>query len=336
MHALARPELTEDGLIAAIADALGKPARPVIAGIGDDAAAWQPKHRHVALVTTDMLVDGVHFRRDETTPADLGWKALAENLSDIAAMGGAPSVAVIGLGIVPEIDEPWVREFYRGMASLARSSRCAIVGGDITRAASLTLAVAVVGEVRRSSMRLRSGARAGDVAAVTGPLGLAAAGLRTIEARETRTRAAAVRSYVAPVPRLAEGKFLGARRAVHAMMDVSDGLSTDIARMAISSGVGAVVDANVLFVHPEVSAMAGGDARAAIDLVLNGGDDYELLVAVDPRAFAHLARTFAKRFGKPLAAVGKFLAGERVVWIDRGGRREPLPSGGYDHLKRLS
>jgi thiamine-monophosphate kinase len=332
LHALAQPELTEDGLIAAIADALGKPARPVIAGIGDDAAAWQPKHRHVALVTTDMLVDGVHFRRDETTPADLGWKALAENLSDIAAMGGAPSVAVIGLGIVPEIDETWIREFYRGMASLARSSRCAIVGGDITCAASLTLAVAVVGEVRRSSMRLRSGARAGDVAAITGPLGLAAAGLRTIEAREMRP--AAVRSYVAPVPRLAEGKFLGARRAVHAMMDISDGLSTDIARMARSSGVGAVVDANALFVHPEVSAAAGGDARAAMDLVLNGGDDYELLVAVDRRAFAHVARTFAKRFGKPLAAIGKFVAGERLVWIDRGGRREPLPSGGYDHLKR--
>ena len=158
MRAVTRPPLTEDALIAAIADALGAPSRPLRVGIGDDAAAWQPKRHHLALLTTDLLIDGVHFRLDSTPAESLGRKALAENLSDIAAMGGAPTVAVVGLGLTPAIDEAWIRQFYRGMSALASSSRCAIAGGDIVRAPVLTIAITVAGEVRRTSMRLRSGA----------------------------------------------------------------------------------------------------------------------------------------------------------------------------------
>lgn len=327
MRAIVAAPLTEDGLVAAIVQALGEPARPLRVGIGDDAAAWQPNPHHLALVTTDLLVDGVHFRLHDTRADALGRKALAENLSDIAAMGGSPTVAVVGLGLTSEIDEEWIRGFYAGLAGMAKSSRCAIAGGDIVRAAALTIAITVVGEVRRTSMRLRDGARPGDIAAVTGPLGLAAAGLKLLDAGTTE--GVAVNRYLSPAPRLSEGKFLGSRRAVRAMMDISDGLSTDLARMARASNVDAVVQADALYVHPSIMTL-GADA---MELVLNGGDDYELLVAVDPRAFRYVARTFVRRFGRPLSPVGRFEAGSGDVWLESGGRREPLAPRGYDHLK---
>lgn len=326
MRAVKPVPLTEDGLIAAIADVVGAQARPLRVGIGDDAAAWQANPHHLSLITTDLLIDGVHFRLASTSPEMLGRKALAENLSDIAAMGGSPTVAVIGLGLTPTIDEPWIRGFYRGLASLASRSRCAIAGGDIVRASALTIAITAVGEVRRTSMRLRSGARAGDVAAVTGPLGLGAAGLRLLDSGTTDGMA--VERYLSPEPRLAEGRFLGSRRAVHAMMDVSDGLSTDIARMARASGVDAIVERERLIVYPSIER-AGSDP---MDLILNGGDDYELLVAVDARAFPYVARTFERRFGRPLAAIGRFEDGRGEAWIESDGQREPLAARGYDHL----
>lgn len=330
MRALA-VKLTEDALIAAIAETIGQPVRTLRVGIGDDAAAWQPNAHHLALATTDTLVDGVHFRLAATPPDMLGRKALAENLSDIAAMGGSPTVALVAMGITKQIDEPWIRSFYRGMAALAAEARCAIAGGDIVRAPALTIGVTVVGEVRRSSLRLRSGAKPGDLAAVTGPLGLAAGGLRLLEAGKKDDAAPPIRAYLTPAPRLAEGKFLGSRRAVSAMMDVSDGLSTDIARMARASHVDAIVDAGKLFVHPSLRQL-GVDAT---DLILNGGDDYELLVAIDARAYPHVARTFQRRFGRPLSAIGRFEIGSGNVWLETGGRREPLPARGYDHLNRL-
>jgi thiamine-monophosphate kinase len=334
VRAVARPELSEDALVEAIAEAIGASPRPLITGIGDDAAAWQPHRKHVALVTTDMLVDGVHFRMEQTSAADLGHKALAQNLSDIAAMGGQPSVAVVALGVTDAIDEPWVRDFYRSMALLAASARCAIAGGDIVRAPVLTISITVVGEVRRTGLRLRSSARAGDVAAVTGPLGLSCAGLELIEGSPVKPLDKALQAYLRPQPRLREGRFLGSRRAVHAMMDISDGLSTDLARMARASNVDAVVDAAALFVHADVLAAAKAARRDALEYLLNGGDDYELLVAVDARAFEYVARTFRARFGRTLSRVGAFAAGAGRLWIDRDGRREPLPPRGYDHLRK--
>ncbi|HXW77095.1 MAG TPA: thiamine-phosphate kinase, partial [Candidatus Eremiobacteraceae bacterium] len=326
--------LTEDDLIAAIAQALGEPARKLVTGIGDDAAAWHPKGRHVALMTTDMLVDGVHFRFHRTAPGQLGRKALAENLSDIAAMGGRPSVAVVALGVTPQLDEAWVRDFYRGMAPLAASAGCAIAGGDIARAPALVISIAVAGEARRSSLRLRSGARPGDLAVVTGALGLAAAGLHFVDAgAHDAAKSRAVRAYLTPQPRLREGLFFGSRRAVHAVMDVSDGISTDLARMVRASKCSAVVEAARIYVHPDVAGAAQQMGRDALDLALSGGDDYELLAAIDARSFEHVAHAFRGRFGRPLAAIGRFEAGSGEVWIECDGKREPLPARGYDHLR---
>jgi thiamine-monophosphate kinase len=333
LRAIAAVELTEDALVAAIVETLGTPPRGIRLGIGDDAAAWQPDAHHLELITGDMLVDGVHFRSSSTDPGTLGHKALAKSLSDVAAMAGRPLLAIVALGVTHALDEAWIRSFYRGMASLAGKSRCSIAGGDIVRAPVLTIAVTVVGDVRRTSMRTRSAARAGDLIAVTGPLGLGAAGLRAVDAGDEKASPRAAQWYLKPQPRLAEGAFFGSRRAVHAMMDISDGVSTDLARMARASHVDAVVSAESLFVHPEVAAMAAAGGTDAERWVLSGGDDYELLVTVDSRAYAHVAKSFERRFGRPLCAIGRCETGGGAVWIERNGRRAPLEPAGYDHLK---
>ena len=333
MRALAARPLSEDALITAIANALGEPARPLRVGIGDDAAAWQPKRHHLALITGDMLVDAVHFRLGSTSAEALGHKALAKNLSDIAAMAGRPVLAVVALGITSALDESWFRGFYTGMAALGRTTRCAIAGGDIVRAPVLTIAVTVVGAVRTTSMRLRSMARPGDVIAVTGPLGLAAAGLRLLDSHGARDRARqrALNAYLTPAPRISEGVFFGSTKAAHALMDISDGLSTDLGRIACASGVDAVVEREALAASPELVEAAG--STDPIDLMLSGGDDYELLVTVDRRAFGHVVRVFERRFGRALQRVGRCEPGRGDVWIESGGRRKPLEPSGYDHLR---
>lgn len=356
MHALdpsaTRRSITEDELIVAIQEALGASPRKLRLGIGDDAAAWKASPHHLTLLTTDMLVDGVHFRLAATSPQALGRKALAENLSDIAAMGGWPTVAVIALGLTDQTDEAWVRAFYAGIAALAKDARCAIAGGDIVRAPAVTLGITVAGEVRPTHLRTRAGARPGDIAAISGPLGRAAAGLRlldrpgspvalergaiAIERGSSQDFATLLRTaYLEPTARLREGRYLASRHAVRALMDISDGLSTDASRMAGASGVDIVLDAVALAPDPAVAAAAKALGVEAMDLVLNGGDDYELLAAVEPRAFKHIADGYAKRFGRPLLRVGSFEPGAGRAWIERFGKREAVAPSGYDHLRKM-
>jgi len=340
VRALTAPQLSEDALIASLRDALGRPPRALRVGIGDDAAVWKTSGSHLSVLTTDMLVDGVHFRSHATTPEDLGAKALAVNLSDIAAMGARPAVAVIALGITEGFDSDWLRGLYRGMAGLADSSQCAIAGGDIVRAPALTIAVTIAGHVRPSRLRVRSGAKPGDLIAVTGALGRAAAGLRALdrqvaEALDPVQRAAVCGAYLRPTPRLREGAFLGGSSAVHAMMDISDGLSTDVGRLSAASGVDAVIDLRLLAVDPAVSAAAKLTGDDALRLTLDGGDDYELLVAIKRRSFAQVARGLRSRCGTVLRAIGTFEKGSGAVWsVDESGRK-PLPPRGYDHLNKM-
>ncbi|MBC5804935.1 MAG: thiamine-phosphate kinase [Candidatus Eremiobacter antarcticus] len=345
--------LGEEQLVRAIADAIGAAGKPsshggarLRVGIGDDAAAWKPRPAHLSLITTDALIEGVHFRSAWTTPDALGHKCLAQSLSDIAAMGGRPVLATIALGVTEDIDEAWARSFYRGVAALAIRSHCAIAGGDIVRAASLCITVTVVGETSNSRLRLRSGARPGDYACVTGALGLAAAGLRVLQNSSAGVLSPlhvkmVLDAYHTPSPRLQEGRFLSACRATHAMMDISDGLSLDLARMGAASGLDACVSADELRPHPAVeeACAAGGGAQEhvaqqALELTLQGGDDFELLAAVEARALPYVARRFRARFGRPLQTVGRFEAGSGKLWMIRGEKRTECVPQGYDHLLR--
>jgi len=323
--------VTEDDLISKL-HAIVANAAPsaLLVGIGDDAAVWQPSRSHRSVITTDALVEGVHFTRAAMTAADVGHRALASNLSDIAAMGAKPVLATIAFGVGPGADEAWILECYRGIAALAERARCAIAGGDIVRAPAITISITVVGEVRPSNLKTRAGMLPGDTIAVTGPLGASRAGLAAaIERPELAGDPAAVealRAFRRPEPRLAEGRWLAASRNVRAMMDTSDGLSTDLTRLARASECGATIETvPVADAARAVAGLAGADAEA---WALDGGEDFELLVAVASRAFSHLAGRFHARFGRPLLHVG-------VATAEGGVRRTggaAVTSAGWDHL----
>ena len=327
----AAAQLNEDEIVAAIAAIAGRERGRVLLGIGDDAAVWQPSRSARSVITTDALIEDVHFSRATMSMEEIGWRAMAANVSDVAAMGARPVLATIALGI-PPLDAPSVRDLYRGLVACAQTVGCAIAGGDLTRAPLVTLAITVVGEVRPSNLKTRSGARPGDVLAVTGPLGASRAGLELLRATITLEEAYAAQALAAhrtPVPRVAEGRWLGASRNVRAMMDCSDGLSTDLARMCAASGTGARVSAVPLARSARAAAERLGEDPLAFALA--GGEDFELLVAVAPRAYAHLAKRFAARFGRALEAIGTAEADAGLVLV-KNGVEEPLRRAGWDHF----
>ena len=293
------------------------PGRKVVLGIGDDAAAWKPSRSHLSVITTDALVENVHFQLDRVSFQEIGQLACAANVSDIAAMGARPILATVSIGVSQRVEPRAIIDIYRGIDALARTAKLEIAGGDITRSSELFIAMTVVGEVSPTSLKRRSGARPGDVVAVTGALGAARAALESNVAH-------------VPQPRVAEGRWLGRSRSVRAMMDLSDGLAIDLGRMARASQCGAAVDD--VPVEPAAQALAASRGQNPARFAAEGGEDFELLVAIAPRAFTYLSGRFRKRFGRPLLQVGAFREGAGVV-IKTAGGEEPL-AGGWDHLAR--
>lgn len=253
-------------------------------------------------MTTDAFVENVHFKREDSLE-NAGRRAMAASLSDLAAMGARPVLATIALSLPVETARNDALGLYRGIAGSAAANGCAIAGGDLTRAPLISVVVTIVGEVRASNVKLRSGARPGDIVAVTGPLGAA--------------RASQFRSV--PQPRIAEGRWLAACAAVRAMMDVSDGLSTDLRRMCAQSKCGALVER-----VPSAPHVAENDALA-------GGEDYELLVALKPRAFGHVATRFFKRFGRELERVG-VMREHLGIFRNTGTGEQEVAATGWDHF----
>jgi len=285
----------------------------VLVGIGDDAAVWQPSRSHRSVITTDSFVENVHFQREHSSLEDAGRRAMAASLSDIAAMGARPVLATVALGLPIENAQTDGLALYRGLIECAGANRCAIVGGDLTRAPLIAIAITIVGEVRPSNLKTRAGARPTDVIAVTGPLGGARAGdFRTV-----------------PTPRIAEGRWLAASRSVHAMMDLSDGLSTDLLRMCMRSKCGAVIERVPLSQTVVAAAQATGEEPESYALA--AGEDYELLVAVSAGAFQYLAARFRKHFGRALERVG-IMREDSGLYLKSGAREREIAATGWDHF----
>jgi thiamine-monophosphate kinase len=323
--------VTEDEIVAAIhAIALPTLNGKVRLSIGDDAALWQPSRSHYSAITTDALVEGVHFSRATMSLHEAGRRAMAANASDLAAMGARPVLATIALGLPAEAGLEDVAELYRGLAQTAGACGMAIVGGDLTRAPALTIAVTAVGEVRASNAKSRSGGRPGDAIAVTGVLGGSRAGLEiALEPGLLDGPLAdeALSAFRTPQARCAEGRFLAASRNVGAMMDCSDGLSTDLDRLCRASDCGAVLDrVPVAGAARAIAQLRGEDPER---FALAGGEDFELLVAVRPRAFEHLAARYRARFGSDLHRIGTLRAEPRIVW-----HGVPLERTGWEHFAR--
>ena len=317
--------------IAAIAGEVGSPA--VVLGSGDDAAITV---RDGATATSvDALVEGVHFRIPPFTPAQVGHKALAVALSDLAAMGAVAGEAYVQLGIPPDRGEPELLELADGLARVARHHRVSIAGGDVTRAPALLIAVTVVGGAASpAELVRRSGGRSGDLLAVTGELGGAAAGLVLLERPQLGERldpaiVAALRArQLEPQPRLAAGRAL-AGAGVRAMIDISDGLGGDAGHLAAASGAAAEIDPSELPVQAGVAELAEAAGLDAVELAVAGGEDYELLVSL-PREAAERARAAAAAAGCALTVIGALADGEGV---SLGGRGSALRPGGFDQLR---
>ena len=301
-------------------------------GIGDDAAAWQPSRSHRSIITTDMLVEDVHFSRATMSLHDAGWRAMAANASDLAAMGARAVLATVALGLPADVRIADITELYGGLVDCAREVGIAIVGGDLSRAPTITISISAVGEVRADNLKTRSGARVNDVLAVTGPLGASRAGLLCALGRATlnpHDESDALAAHRTPHARMREGAWLGASRNVRAMMDCSDGLATDLSRLCAASGVGALLDA--VPIAASARAMAEGIGEDPTAFALAGGEDFELLAAIERRAFSHLAARFAARFGRSLYRIGMLCKGSTVA-LRKGESEEPLARTGWEHF----
>ena len=311
----------------------------LIKGIGDDAAVLRPRAGFDLVVTTDLLVEGVDFRLGGgwTSPRDLGHKALAVSLSDAAAMGARPRFCLLSVG-VPRARwrGRFMEEFYEGVRALAEVYGVRIIGGDTSRApGGVVVDSIVLGEVRRGRALTRGGARAGDRIFVTGALGGAAAGLKILESAAARTsRGRAERGLVLrqrrPEPRVEWGALLSEKGLATSLIDLSDGLSSDLAHVCRESGVGARLDASLLPLDP-LLAQAGVDADAALKLALDGGEDFELLFTAAPGRASRLPREVG---GVPVTRVGEVTDERGKVRLVRGGKARPLKPGGFEHFGR--
>jgi thiamine-monophosphate kinase len=317
-------ELSEDELIAAIRRVLSGAGPEVIVGPGDDAAVLAAPSGQLVLAA-DALIQGVHFDLAFTSARDLGYKAIVVNLSDIAAMGASPRAAIVTLSLSPDVEAPWVIELYAGMREACDEHALWLVGGDLTRGAQIAISVTVAGDVAPGRGVTRAGARPGDVVAVTGELGASAAGLRIARAGRVggeRDRALLL-AHLRPTARVGEGAVL-ARRGATAMMDVSDGLAKDLARLASASDVG------VRLRLAEVPVADGADPGEA----LAGGEDYELVVTLPgPDILEAAAAELRASFGTALTAIGDVVAGAGLVAIEDDASERPLEAAGWDHFR---
>jgi thiamine-monophosphate kinase len=295
--------------------------RAVIAGIGDDCAVLRIPTRHELLVTTDFSLEGVHFRRDWHSPRLIGHRCLTRGLSDIAAMGGEPMAFFLSLALPRRIPQRWVEGFLHGLLRLAMQFNIPLAGGDTTQSPDAVLAdILVLGSVPKGRAILRSGTRPGDRIYVTGALGAAAAETNFLYEKADKSLK---QSEAGPQPRIAIGRFLRESRIATAMIDISDGLSTDLSHICEESSVGANIRADAIprgwFRGREV------DLR----LALHGGDAYELLFTARKRT--HVPASIA---GIPVAEIGEVVSGNRMTLIKAHGRRSYLKPQGWEHFRR--
>jgi thiamine-monophosphate kinase len=332
-------EAGEFGLIAELAVALPEAARagPELGiGIGDDAAVWTPSPGEAVVVTTDSLVEGIHFRLDWTDWFSLGHKALAVNLSDLAAMGAVPRIATVSLGLRGDEPVEDLRNLYRGLGALAARTGTRIAGGDIVRSPHRrALHVTALGEARGGRVLRRDGARSGDVVAVSGTLGASAAGMALLAGEGDRRAATAdvlVAAHLRPEPRLAVGRSL-VEVGASAAMDLSDGLYGDLPKILAASRVSARIDLGRLPVAAAVRALF---PERWLDLATRGGEDYELLFTVPSTRWDEVDKA-TRDVGSTVTAIGEVVpataTGPRMVVFGLGGGEREIAPGAFDHFE---
>ena len=327
--------------IRALAEQRGGAAIGLVRGIGDDAAVFKSTPGTDIVVSSDLLVEDVDFRRDSTKPELLGHKALAVSLSDIAAMGSRPRWTIVSLGVPPDVwATDFVDQFYAGFFALAERYGVKLIGGDLSQTPDrIVIDSIVLGECTANRESFRSGAKVGDQIYVTGFLGDGAAGLRLLE-RGARLHPERGQSHpvdnlilrqLQPEPRVGWGLLLGERQLVTAMIDISDGLSSDLHHLCKQSGVGALIEASRLPIDDVVSELCGRRALDPLMLALHGGEDFELLFTVSPGKVSQLP---TRVDGVSITRIGEIRDASEGVKIAEGRRVWKLEAGGWEHFRK--
>jgi thiamine-monophosphate kinase len=310
--------LTEKRLIQSIRKASYRRARVGNLGIGDDCAVIKLPRGHEALVTTDFSLEEVHFRQSWHPADSVGHRCLARGLSDIAAMGGIPRAAFLSLALPPELPQRWITQFLRGLLRLADRYQVLLAGGDTAQSHTGILAdIVVLGSVPAGKAVLRAGARHGDLIYVTGNLGSSVAALNQLR-KGKNLRPGSHSKHFYPEPRIAVGRYLREKKLASAMIDISDGLSTDLAHICEESKTGAIVYAHSL------PASGGRDGLA---LALHGGEEYELLFTARPDR-----RVPKEIAGVPISLIGEIVTGKQMKLAKPDGKTEVLKPGGWQHF----
>ena len=335
-------DLGEFGLIERIAaKGLAREAG-VVCGIGDDCAVLSVDPRKVLLLTSDLMVEDVHFRLDATSPQDLGYKLLAVNLSDVAAMGGEPRDAVVSLAAPADLDMSRLDGIYEGLHECARRFGTNIVGGDTTRSPGpLVLNLALTGEAPGDHVCYRSGARPGDLVYVSGTLGDSAGGLVLVLGRgpeiDQAEREYLLRRHHRPDPRVELGRRLSSSGAVTAMIDLSDGVASDLRHICERSQVRATVEGASVPLSPALQSFCRATGTDPMAPALSGGEDYELLFTVDPGKVDRLDRFRDDGDAPPICRIGEIGEGPAGVFLTgRHGGQTELTASGFDHFRRDS
>ena len=321
--------LPEKRLIARLRAGVGKQrihtANRVINGIGDDCAVLRTARGHDALVTTDFSIEGVHFRREWHDPESVGHRCLVRGLSDIAAMGGKPVAAFLSLAVPHDLPQSWVDRFARGLVDLARKHTVELAGGDTSESPDGVLAdIIVVGTVPKGMAVLRSRARPGDRIFVSGELGGSAAAVRQMMQSGKKVRPDEFHRHFYPQPRIELGRILREKKVASAMIDTSDGLSTDLAHICEESGVGAELDSALI-----PCARVGRPSRKVdLDLALHGGEDYELLFTARPAT-----RIPGKIAGTKITQIGSIIRGNKILLRTPDGLPQNLKPRGWEHFR---
>lgn len=306
--------------------------------IAEDCAVLSPQGRSKLLFTTDMLMEGIHFDLAFISPEQLGHKALAVNISDVAAMGGRPLFFLVALGVTPSTSVEFIESLYQGALQLADRHGAHLVGGDTNRSASgMVVAISLIGVAHKRGPLLRSGAKPGDAVFVTGNVGDSALGLKILQGSgpDVSSRpmhGQLVRRHVEPTPRVEAGRLLVENGLASAAIDLSDGLASDLRNLMRESGVGAAVSTAALPISPEFAACAAELVTDPTNLALSGGEDYELLFTVPPASVPEVERLLPKK-GIKVSRIGEVTDRPGELEIEDAAGRRSSSRYGYDHFR---
>jgi thiamine-monophosphate kinase len=325
----------ERELIVKLSQIFGQPPKQVVCGIGDDAAVFWPDEEYNLLWTIDSLIEGVHFDLSYTSLKLLGRKALAVNLSDIAAMGGEPQYALLALGWPPPRDLQGALELAAGMQEIAREYGTVLVGGDTVGSPSgLTLSLTVLGRVKPTELLRRNGAKAGDLIYVTGALGQAAAGLELLRhglELPEKDKNLLLQSFLDPQPEVAVGRLLARHHLATSLIDLSDGVASDLYQICLQSQTGAVVEAERMPIIEAVKKVAALTAKDPLDLALKGGEDYRLLFTSSPDKETAIKESFIQANLPEPYYLGRITSGKEVR-LRFASREVEISGTGFDHF----